>query len=498
MNSTATRLFGGALFAAGLTYGEENEPDDGHSRTKRGLRGVAAAIVATSSLILVSPAIADIIHVPDDFPTIQGAINASMGGDAIIVAPGTYQELINFLGKSITVRSSDGRDVTMIDGVGLGTVVTCASDEERETVLDGFTVLGGYASLGGGMYIFLSSPTVVNCTFRENMAYTQGGGMFIRKGSPWIDACVFQGNETVGDGNGGGMAIVQTPGGGGGPPIVIRCSFIGNYAAGGKPAAHGGGGIYNDNSSPVIVSCAFNENLTDRDGAAIRNVSSAPTIIGCSFFGNVAYDFAGGIMNHSGSVYVSNCTFADNDAFLGGAIANYGEAAVVNSVFWSNTAVLKDNFIGPYPVIVTFSNIEGGWAGEGNIDADPMFIDAQNGDLRLTAGSPCIDAGDNTAVPPDEFDLDEDGDTDEALPFDLDGNPRFVDDPNTKDTGNGKPPMVDMGAYEFQVASPCPWDLNDDDLVGTTDLLLLLGSWGDPYDTADLIELLGNWGPCPK
>ncbi len=55
-------------------------------------------------------------------------------------------------------------------------------------------------------------------------------------------------------------------------------------------------------------------------------------------------------------------------------------------------------------------------------------------------------------------------------------------------------------AYLFDAAGipgKCPWDLNDDDLVGTTDLLLLLGSWGDPYGTADLIELLGNWGPCP-
>ncbi len=56
-------------------------------------------------------------------------------------------------------------------------------------------------------------------------------------------------------------------------------------------------------------------------------------------------------------------------------------------------------------------------------------------------------------------------------------------------------------AYLFDAAAApgkCPWDLNDDDLVGTGDLILLLGSWGDPYGTADLIELLGNWGPCPK
>ncbi len=54
-----------------------------------------------------------------------------------------------------------------------------------------------------------------------------------------------------------------------------------------------------------------------------------------------------------------------------------------------------------------------------------------------------------------------------------------------------------MGAYEFQVVS-CLWDLNDNSAVGTGDLIVLLGAWGDPYGTPDLIELLGNWGLCPK
>ena len=69
--------------------------------------------------------------------------------------------------------------------------------------------------------------------------------------------------------------------------------------------------------------------------------------------------------------------------------------------------------------------------------------------------------------------------------------------PDTRDTGNGKPPIVDVGAYEFQ-GVPCLWDLNNNGAVGTGDLIVLLGSWGDPYGTADLIELLGNWGLCPK
>ena len=85
-------------------------------------------------------------------------------------------------------------------------------------------------------------------------------------------------------------------------------------------------------------------------------------------------------------------------------------------------------------------------------------------DVRLRPGSPCIDAGDNTAVPGD-------------ITTDLDGNPRFVDDPDTPDSGNGDPPIVDMGAYEFQ-GLPCPWDLDGDGNVFITDLLLLLMDFG--------------------
>jgi len=164
---------------------------------------------------------------------------------------------------------------------------------------------------------------------------------------------------------------------------------------------------------------------------------------------------------------------------------------------------------------VTYSDIQGGRPGEGNIDADPLFVDpdgpddifgTEDDDVRLLRCSPCIDAADNEAVPADEFDLDDDGNTSEPLPFDLDGNPRFVDDPYVTDTGNGTPPIVDMGAYEFQ--ADCPGDLNGDRTVGHADLGILLAAWQDTAegdlncdgltDHADLGILLANWGAvCP-
>ncbi|MHC4770157.1 MAG: choice-of-anchor Q domain-containing protein, partial [Planctomycetota bacterium] len=141
---------------------------------------------------------------------------------------------------------------------------------------------------------------------------------------------------------------------------------------------------------------------------------------------------------------------------------------------------------------VEYSDVQGGYAGPGNIDADPLFADA---DGRLGPGSPCIDAASNPAVPV-------------GIEVDLDGNPRFVDDPCREDTGLGDLPIVDMGAYEFQDRS-C--DLDGGDTVGVTDFLALLAAWGPcpqpcapscPADfdgncvvgVTDFLVLLANWG----
>lgn len=124
--------------------------------------------------------------------------------------------------------------------------------------------------------------------------------------------------------------------------------------------------------------------------------------------------------------------------------------------------------------------------GPGNIDADPCFVEPGywcdvndpnipvepndpnaiwvDGNYRLLSNSPCIDAGDNNSVPDDYANLDGDGDVNEPTPFDLDSFPRFIDDLCTTDTGNGAPPIVDMGAYEFLSS-----DINHDGSVNFTD-----------------------------
>ena len=101
------------------------------------------------------------INVPADHPTIQAAINAAFSDlDEIVVAPGTYNECLNLLGKAITLQSSGGPAVTTIDGTGLNcSVITCESGETSATIINGFTVTNGtgnpnpvtLTTFGGGM-----------------------------------------------------------------------------------------------------------------------------------------------------------------------------------------------------------------------------------------------------------------------------------------------------------------------------------------------------------
>ncbi|MHC4219786.1 MAG: right-handed parallel beta-helix repeat-containing protein, partial [Planctomycetota bacterium] len=174
---------------------------------------------------------ADIVSVPADYPTIQTAIVAAQPGDEVVVAPGTYPEAIDFLGKAITVRSSGGSDVTTIDASRIpGTAVRAASDESPDTVFQGFTVTGGTAiegssetPWGGGMYIFSSDITVTDCVFTGNVAGL-GGGMSIGASSSAIDNSVFDDNSAE---QGGGLFVI---GSSLRVPVLTDCTFSNNHA----------------------------------------------------------------------------------------------------------------------------------------------------------------------------------------------------------------------------------------------------------------------------
>ena len=171
------------------------------------------------------------------------------------------------------------------------------------------------------------------------------------------------------------------------------------------------------------------------------------------------------MLNVESNPMLANCWFSRNTTnYSGGGIANEECApTLANCILCGNTAGSTPEQIAGGQPDVSYSCVQGGWPGVGNISDDPLPIDPDGADdvtgteddnLRLRSGSPCIDAGDNSAVPEDAWDLDGDEDTAEPLPVDLRGAPRFVDNPSTDDTGQGDPPVVDMGAYEFQGVPP--------------------------------------------
>jgi len=152
----------------------------------------ASTLSLAALLVFVTPRGADAatIHVPTDQPTIQAAINAASNGDTVQVAPGTYNENINFMGKAITVISTGGPQTTIIDGGQTATVVTFNTGEGLTSVINGFTIQNGFPSSGsmgdgGGILIDNTSPTIIDNIITNNQA-CEGAGMAILGGSPLV------------------------------------------------------------------------------------------------------------------------------------------------------------------------------------------------------------------------------------------------------------------------------------------------------------------------
>ncbi|MGB0716454.1 MAG: hypothetical protein ACPGXK_11280 [Phycisphaerae bacterium] len=315
-------------------------------------------------------------------------------------------------------------------------VIVAVGSSERSRI-DGFFITGGNANgddfserRGGGLRATFGSPLVSQCRFALNQAVAAGGAVYTGIGNTRLINCGFDRNAATGEGGRGGAvsgALSRLR--------AINCAFLENSAGG------SGGAVYGSLlTDPEVVGCLFAGNVATNGGALLSELASNPNITNSTFAFNHA-------TNDGGGVYVD------------------GQAVdIANSVLWGNS----DNsgasgdaqiFVASQSANISFSIIQNGEGlGESIITSDPGFVDPVGEDgvsgtaddnLRLGAGSPGIDAGNNNAVPADLFDLDGDGDTAEALSTDLDGGFRIVDNPTIVDTGVGEGALVDLGAYEL-------------------------------------------------
>jgi predicted outer membrane repeat protein len=353
------------------------------------------------------------------FTDLRSALTAAVAGDEIWVAAGTYlptagsdrsisfslmEGVFVYGGFAGTETSRDQRDwaanVTILSG-DIGTSGTTTDNSYHVvsacnvavTVLDGFTITGGQADgsgFGGGLYSDSSSPTLANVIFSNNTAYS-GGGLYSLSGAPTLIDVTFSNNT----------------------------------------ATSLGGGLYSNNASATLIRVTFSNN-TSYNGGGAYNSSGSLTLTNAVFAGNSG-QYGGGLYN-TGTAALSNVSFSDNIAGSGeSAYLRSGNVTIINSILWGtagDTAVQL--YSGSNATTVRYSIVQGGWTGTGNLNADPLFVDAAHGDLHLKAGSPAVDAGANSGAQR----TDRDG---AARPFDGDGIA-----------------IYDMGAYESHTVNQAP------------------------------------------
>ncbi len=336
----------------------------------------------------------------DAYTDLQLALASASSGDEIWVAAGTYKPTSG-TNRSISFNLKNGvavyggfagtetllsqRDfqtnVTILSG-DIGVVgntsdnsyhVMVGSNTGNSSVLDGFTITGGnipgggYDFGGGGIYNSSGSPTLRNLRIHENIGGI-GSGVYNYKSNPIFENVIFSNN------------------------------------AGGLGSR--GGALVNDvDSSPSLTNVTFFNNSVDLLGAAVTNTyNSNPYLVNVTFAGNYVYNLSsssgGAIYNWNSNPTIINATFTGNSALAGGAIYNGSNShtTIINSILYGNLGGEIYNASGSSSV--SYSIIQGGYSGTGNIDANPLLGPLQdNGGftqtMALLPGSPAIDAGDD-------------------------------------------------------------------------------------------------------
>lgn len=364
---------------------------------------------------------------------------------------------LSFDGKNIALESQGGPEQTIIDCEGEGRAFYFDKGEGRSAQIIGFTITNGSADRGGAIYSYGSSPTIENCIFSENSVAELGGAIYHHKNwaSIVIRDCSFYNNEA----QSGGAITFQTAGmsitrssftensalstggainfsdgwlsaswctfslnsatynggaigvsGSGASATVSNSAFLNNHAGFSKysGSVSGGGAIKiagGHKYTFTIRGCSFlNNNANNNSGGAILNGNSSLVISDSLIAGNQARNGGGissvgsfnGIFYLTASSTITSCTITNNSATTGGAVQGNSEIGglnIVNSILWGNSATTNPE-LGP-DVNITYSVIEGGYPGSGNIESDPLFVNSSSGDYHLNPGSPCIDSGAN-------------------------------------------------------------------------------------------------------
>ncbi len=238
--------------------------------------------------------------VPDDYPTIQSAIDAAPICNATIqIAAGTWQiqETIDTLGKAVKLVGTTGPDgqlLTVLDGLDSVQVIRCDSGETSNTLIRNLVIQNGSAINGGGIALIGSSPTLLGCILRENRSSESGGAMYVDDCEPLVIDCTFSAN--VAENDGGGVFNYNCD------PTFESCIFIDNQAT-------TGGGLHNEQYSfPVIKECRFTGNVVDGlIGGGINSNFSYPLLIDDLLCGNHPVQLSGEWLDGGGNTFMNNC-----------------------------------------------------------------------------------------------------------------------------------------------------------------------------------------------
>jgi uncharacterized repeat protein (TIGR01451 family) len=324
--------------------------------------------------------------------------------------------------------------------------VVTSNNLDATAVLDGFTIKNGRAisasgkiARGGGLYNTGGQPTLRNLVFTDNYAYAGGGGLYNTASNLTLTNITFRNNRSR---FGGGMLSTTAN-----ALVLLDVVFEGNDATEFGGGGLRMGGVVGAADTATFTNVIFRNNTAEY-GGGFYSTAGVHQFTNVVFVNNVArrtWDTAvggGGVQSYDSTLHFVNTTFFGNSAGAagGGLWAEDSSVTLGNSILWGNTAPDGPQYKlrGTATLAITYSNVEqpsGVHPGTGNLNVNPYFVDAANGNLRLQLGSYCIDSGNNAAVPA-------------GVTTDLEGRPRFVDMPMVPDTGSGTPPIVDMGAYE--------------------------------------------------